>query len=139
MNKGVEWLIIFLSELLISSIVDNIRGLCQTLAGLALLVSSLDFKFRPAIVPSRMPGLAAISERKPRVASILALQGHGSTQSFPNTRRLIIYMSIVKALCSSTSLTLTRNFLIYTRCLFLMSPQLTKCRAIKRGKSFEKC
>lgn len=66
--------IIFLSDLLISSIIDNIRGLYQTLAGLGLLVSSLDFKFRPAIVPPCMPGWAAISERKPRAASILTLQ-----------------------------------------------------------------
>lgn len=63
--------IIFLCELLISSIVDNIKGLCQILAGLASLVSSLDFKFRPAIVPL-MLGSAAVLERKPGVASILA-------------------------------------------------------------------
>lgn len=35
--------IIFLSEFSISSIVDNMRGLCQTLAGIALLMSSLNF------------------------------------------------------------------------------------------------
>lgn len=104
MNKGVEWLMLVLFILFLS---DLLRGLCQTLVGLAFLVSSLDFKFRAAIVPPCMLGWAAISERKPRVASILALQGHGSTQSFPNTQRLIIYMSIVKALRILASLTLT--------------------------------
>ena len=130
--------IMFLSEFFISSTVDNTRGLCQTLAGRALLVSSLDSKLRPAILPPLLPVSVAISERKPRGTPILAPQGRGPTQSFPNTWGLVIYVSIVKALGCLTILTLTQNALVHTRCLLLMSPQLTKYKAVKRGKSLGK-
>lgn len=101
---------IFLSDFLFSSIVDNMRGLCQTQASLALLVSSFNLKFRPATVSPLRVGSAALSEGRPRVASILALQGHGLTQ-FSNHLEIHYLHEHSQVPKSLTSLTLTQNFL----------------------------
>lgn len=56
--------------------------------------------------------------REVRVAPVLEPQGHHLPRSFPNTRELILYVSIVTALRSWISLTNSKfPQLIYTRCL----------------------